>query len=306
VRILAPLVVLLASAALAAPAAAQYEFDVVGFGRVQVDDATFGLSSGWLVLVNTGAVAIPLVEWADALHFAELDTPVGGFDLEPVFAGPTTLAPGQAIGAFDAVLLNELRMGESFVNAAATRFTLSPPWPAGSVRTLRWSFVLGDRRVDGATELEFTSTPSTFGVSAQRITARPTDASVVSLPSGCQGTIRVRPQALPTPFRIAPSSDLPVLGNRCFALDVRVNNLPYLLGVDLASGAQLVAGCQGRLGLTRAFSAILYPGNIVLRMPIPNQAVLLGQQVYLQVAGVSGGSITTLTNALAITLGARP
>ena len=293
-------------AALAVPARAQYEFDVIAFQHIQVDDGTGGLSSGWLVLVNTGTVPIPLVEWSSALHFAELDAAVGGFDLDAVFSGPTTLAPGQAIGAFDGVLVNELRLGESYINAASTQFRLSPPWPAGTTRNLRWSFLLGDRQASGTTQIEFTSNPSTFGVSATRTSASPASARVTSLPSGCQGQLTVRPQALPSPFRIAPSSDLPVIGNRCFALDVRVNNLPYLLGVDLAPGTPIVAGCQGRLGLTPGFFTIANPGGIVLRAPIPNDPALIGQKVYLQVAGVSSGSITTLTNALEILIGPKP
>jgi hypothetical protein len=291
---------------LASLAGAQYQYDVIGFQRIQIDDATQGVSAGWLVLVNTGTVPIPLVEWSDALHYAELDAAVGSFDIEPVFAGPTTLAPGEAIGAFDPVLTSQLRVGESFVNAASTRFQLFRPWPSGTTKNLRWSFVLGDRQVSGVTEVEFTPTPSAFGVSAFRTSAVPATAQVGILSSGCAGTIRVRAQAEPSPFRIAPSSDLPVIGNRCFGLDVRVSNAPYLLGVDLAPGSGQFLGCDRRVGLSPSFFAVPYPGNIAVRLPIPNQVAMIGR-FYLQVAPVgSGGTLTGLTNGLELLIGPKP
>ena len=160
------------------PSSAQLDFDVVSFGRIQVDDATVGLGSGWLLLVNTGTVPIALGDWQKALHFARFSAPVGGFDLEPVFAGPTTLLPGQAIGAFDGVLVNQLLPGESFVSAASTQFTLSAPWPTGTLQTVHWSFLLGGRQVSGVTEVEFTSTPVAFGVSAVRTSSVPSTISV--------------------------------------------------------------------------------------------------------------------------------
>ncbi len=296
----------LALLAASRPSSAQLDFDVISFGKIQVDDATLGLGSGWLILVNTGTVPISLTDWQKALHYARFSAPVAGFELKPVFAGPTTLLPGQALGAFDGVLLDQLRLGETFVNAAATQFNLSAPWPNGTTQTLRWSFVLAGRQVSGVTEVEFTSTPTTFGVSGVRTASVPTTASVTSLPSGCTGQLSVRPQALASPFRVAPSSDLPVIGNPCFALDVRVNNVPYVLGMDFAPGTTTVLGCEVKVGLSPAFQRIASPGAIVQRLPIPNDLALVGQHVWLQAAGMSRGGVTTLTNGLELVIGARP
>jgi hypothetical protein len=295
----------LALALAAARASAQYQFDVIGFRKVQVDDAVQGLSSGWLVLVNTGTVAIPLTEWLKALHYAEISAPVGGFGLEPQSGGPAVLLPGQAIGAFDAPLLALLQQGESFVTAATTRFSLSKPWPAGTTQSVRWTFVLGDRQVSGVTEVEFTSSPVGFGVSAFRVAAVPASATVTSLPSGCAGQLGVRPWPLPG-SRIAPSSDLPVLGNACFALDVRVNNQPYLLGISFTPGSTQLFGCKVRLGLSSRLFTIPNPGGIVQRLPLPNNVSLLGRHVYLQAVGVGGVGPTMMTNGLELVLGARP
>jgi len=293
-------------ASLGSPTSAQYEFDVIGFQRVRIDDTSQGLSAGWLILVNTGTVSIPLVEWSNALHFAELSTAVGGFDIEPVFSGPAELLPGQAIGAFDPALLTELRFGESFVNAASTRFQISQPWPSGTTQELRWAFVLGDRQVYGSTVVEFTPSPAAFGHSAFRVSAVPASSRVGNLPSGCQGTIRVRAQATPSPYRVAPSSDLPVVGNRCFALDVRVNNALYVLGVDLAPGTGQFVGCQQRVGLSPSFVAIAQPGSILVPMPIPNQAALIGRY-YFQVAALdASGRFSSLTNGLEVLIGPKP
>lgn len=302
---------LFASAALALfaasrPSSAQLDFDVISFGKIQVDDATLGLSSGWLILVNTGTVPIALTDWQKALHYARFSAPVGGFELKPVLAGPTTLQPGQAIGAFDGVLVNQLQLGETFVNAASTQFQLSAPWPSGTTQSLRWSFALGGRQVSGVTEVEFTSSPTTFGVSGVRTASVPATASVTSLPSGCTGQLTVRPQALPGPFRVAPSSDLPVIGNPCFALDVRVNNVPYVLGIDFAPGSTTALGCEVKVGLSAAFQRIVNPGAIVQRLPIPNDLALVGQHVWLQAVGIGSGGPTTLTNGLELVIGARP
>lgn len=295
----------LALLALAAPATAQLDYDVISFGKIQVDDATLGLSSGWLILVNTGTVPLSLLDWQKALHYAEFSTPVGGFDVKPVFSGPTTLAPGQAIGAFDPALVNLVEIGESYVQAASTQFTLSTPWPAGTTQSVRWRFEFAGRAVSGVTEVEFTSTPVGFGLTGVRTPSTPVVPSITTLPVSCSGQLSVRPLGLASPYRIAPSSNLPVIGNQAFALDVRVNNVPYLLGIDLAPGTGTFAGCELWLALSPALRSFAGAG-IATRLAIPNQAALVGQHVWLQAVGLSGGSVTTLTNGLEVVLGAKP
>jgi hypothetical protein len=296
---------LAAVVASASPAAAQLDFDVISFGKIQVDDATLGLSSGWLLLVNTGSVPLSLLDWQKALHFAEFSVPVGGFDVKPVFSGPTTLAPGEAIGAFDPALVNLLEVGESYTMAASTQFSLSTPWPAGTTQSVRWRFEFAGREVSGVTEVEFTSTPVGFGLTGLRTPSVPVTPSITSLPSSCSGALTVRPLGLASPFRIAPSSNLPVLGNQCFGLDVRTNNQPYLLGLDLAPGTGTFAGCDLRLALSPTLRTLSGAG-IAQRLAVPNQAALLGQHVWLQAAALSGGSVTSLTNGLELVLSAKP
>jgi len=297
---------LLAACGLALPASAQVDFDVISFGKIQVDDNTLGLSSGWLILVNTGSVPLSLLDWQKALHYAEFSTPVGGFDLKPVFSGPTTLAPGEAIGAYDPALANLIEIGESFTMAASTQFHLSGPWPAGTTQNIRWKFEFAGREVSGVTEVEFTSAPIGYGITGVRTSSTPVASpAVTNLPINCTGQLTVKPLGLASPYRIAPSSNLPVIGNLCFALDVRVNNVPFIVGVDLAPGNTTFAGCDLKLALSpnlRSFAGV----GIAQRLAIPNNAALIGQHVWLQAAGLSGGGVSTLTNGLEIVLGPKP
>lgn len=295
-----------ALAFLALPTAAQLDFDVISFGKIQVDDTTLGLSSGWLILVNTGTVPLSLLDWQKALHYAEFSTPVGGFDLKPVFSGPLTLAPGEAIGAFDPALVNLIEIGESFTMAASTQFSLSVPWPAGTTQNIRWKFEFAGREVSGVTEVEFTSAPIGYGITGVRTSSTPVASpAITNLPINCTGQLTVRPLGLPGPFRIAPSSNLPVIGNQCFALDVRVNNAPYVLGVDLAPGNTTFAGCDLKLALSPNLRTITGVG-IAMRLSIPYQLTLVGQHMYLQAVGLNGGGVTTLTNGLEVVLRAKP
>ena len=295
---------ILALAGLASRASAQYQYDVIAFQDFQVDDATIGLSSGWLLLVNTGNVSIPLQEWSKAAHYAEFDAAMGGFDLKPVFAGVQQLAPGQAIGAFDPELVNLLLPGETYINAASSQFQISAPWPMGTTQGLHWAFRLGEREVRGVAQVHFSSNPGArTGV---RISSQPATTTVASLPSGCASTLTVTSRALASPYTIAPSSNLPVIGNACFALDVRVGNVAYVLGLDVASGNFPFHGCQIRLGLTPAFMGMFDPGAILHALPIPDDPSIVGMHGYLQAAGISNGTVTTLTNGLDVELGAAP
>jgi hypothetical protein len=294
---------ILAVAGLSSRASAQYQYDVIAFHDFQVDDDTLGLSSGWLLLVNTGNVSIPLQEWSKAAHYAEFDAAVGGFDLKPVFAGVQQLAPGQAIGGFDPELVNLLQPGETYVNAASSQFQISAPWPMGTTQGLHWAFRLGEREVRGVAQVHFSANPGAR--TAVRISSQAATTTVASLPSGCASTLTVTSLALPSPYTIAPSSNLPVIGNECFALDVRVNNVPYVLGLDVASGLFPFRGCEIRLGLTPAFWGIYNGGGIVQPLPIPDDPSLVGMHAYLQAAGLGSGSVT-LTNGLDVLIGQAP
>lgn len=299
-------------AGMATPVCAQYQFDVITYGKVQVPDTSLGLSSGWLVLVNTGTVPIPLAAWSSyAPHYAKIDAPVGSFDLKPLAAGAATmLLPGHAIGISDPVLLSRLSPSEisGFQTAGMAQLDLAPPWPSGTTTTVHWIFQLGDAQVSGRTDIEFTSNPIGFGSNSKRTSSHPGTATVTDLLGGCGGVLTARPNsALSSPYSVARSADLPVVGNARFALDVRVSVFtPSIVVLDVAPGTFAVGGCVVRLGLTPSLLAFFTTNGIVGPLPIPNQPSLAGGHVYVQAAGVNGAELEKLTNGLDVQIGAEP